>query len=63
MRPLMVNHPCAQFALPASWAAPPPDGVDADKIDATFKDGVLTVSLPKTPEAQKKEKQVATKKG
>ena len=33
-----------------------------DKIEATFKDGVLTVSLPKRPEAQKKEKQIAIKK-
>jgi len=40
-----------------------PDGVDADKIEATFKNGVLTVSLPKTLEAQKKEKQIAIKKG
>jgi HSP20 family protein len=40
-----------------------PEGVDAEKIDATFKDGLLTVSLPKTPEAQKKEKQIAIKKG
>lgn len=40
-----------------------PDGIDAEKIDATFKDGVLTVSLPKTAEAQKKEKQIAIKKG
>jgi len=36
---------------------------DAEKIEATFKDGVLKVSLPKTPEAQKKEKQIAIKKG
>ena len=40
-----------------------PDGVDEDKIEATFKNGVLTVSLPKTAEAQKKEKQIAIKKG
>jgi HSP20 family protein len=40
-----------------------PDGVEAEKIEATFKDGLLTVSLPKTPEAQKKEKQIAIKKG
>ena len=39
-----------------------PDGVDEDKIEAAFKSGVLTVSLPKTPEAQKKEKQIAIKK-
>jgi len=40
-----------------------PDGIDANKIDATFKDGVLAVTLPKTPEAQRKEKQIAIKKG
>ena len=40
-----------------------PDGIESDKIEATFKDGVLTVSLPKRPEAQKKEKQIAIKKG
>jgi HSP20 family molecular chaperone IbpA len=39
------------------------DGVDAEKIDATFKDSVLTVNLPKTAEAQKKEKQIAIRKG
>ena len=36
-----------------------PDGVDTDKIAATFKKGVLTVKLPKTPEAQKQEKKIA----
>jgi HSP20 family protein len=40
-----------------------PDGVDADKIEASFKNGVLTVKLPKTPEAQKKEKKIAVKGG
>lgn len=38
-----------------------PEGVDSDKIEATFKKGVLTVILPKTPEAQKKEKKIAVK--
>jgi HSP20 family protein len=28
-----------------------PEGVDADKIEASFKKGVLTVTLPKKPEA------------
>jgi HSP20 family protein len=38
-----------------------PDGVDLDKIDASFKKGVLTVTLPKSPEAQKSEKKIAVK--
>ena len=40
-----------------------PDGVDAEKIEASFKNGVLTVKLPKTPEALKQEKKIAIKKG
>ena len=40
-----------------------PEGVDTDKIEATFKKGVLTVTLPKTPEAQKAEKKIAVKAG
>jgi HSP20 family protein len=39
-----------------------PDGVDADKIEATFKNGVLSVTLPKTAEAQKSEKKIGIKK-
>jgi HSP20 family protein len=38
-----------------------PDGVDADKIEAHFKNGVLTVMLPKMPQAQKSEKKIAIK--
>jgi HSP20 family protein len=38
-----------------------PEGVDADKIEATFKNGVLTVTMPKTAEAQKAEKKIAVK--
>jgi len=38
-----------------------PKGVDADKIAATFKKGVLTITLPKTAEAQKQEKKIAVK--
>ncbi|MFI5014746.1 MAG: Hsp20/alpha crystallin family protein [Hyphomicrobiales bacterium] len=37
-----------------------PEGVDAQKIDATFKNGVLNVTLPKTAEA-KKEKTITVK--
>jgi len=40
---------------------PIPDGVDADKIEATFKKGLLTVSLPKTAAAQAAEKKIAIK--
>jgi HSP20 family protein len=40
---------------------PLPAGVDADKADATFKNGVLTVSLPKTAEAQAKVKHIPVK--
>ena len=38
-----------------------PAGVDSDKIDATFKKGVLKVTLPKSAEAQKAEKKIAVK--
>jgi len=40
-----------------------PDGVEADKIEANFKNGVLTVVLPKSAEAQKREKKIEIKKG
>lgn len=40
---------------------PLPAGVDADKADATFKNGVLTVVLPKTPEAMAKIKHIPVK--
>jgi len=38
-----------------------PSGVDAEKIEASFQKGILTVTLPKTPEAQTKEKKIAIK--
>ena len=38
-----------------------PEGVDADKIEANFKKGVLTVTLPKRPEAQKPAKKIEVK--
>ena len=38
-----------------------PEGVDLDKVDARFNKGVLTVSLPKTAEAQKAEKKITVK--
>lgn len=36
-----------------------PDGVDADKIDADFSNGVLKIILPKTAEVQKKQRKIA----
>lgn len=44
-------------------AVPPPHGVDSDKIGASFTDGVLTVTLPTSPEARQKERRVEVKKG
>jgi len=38
-----------------------PEGVDADKIEASFKKGVLTLTLPKKPEAQKPAKKIDIK--
>jgi HSP20 family protein len=38
-----------------------PDGVDTNRIEASFKKGVLTVTLPKSAEAQKAEKKIAVK--
>ncbi len=38
-----------------------PEGVDADKIEANFKKGVLTVTLPKKAEAQKAAKKIEVK--
>lgn len=38
-----------------------PDGVDASQIEATFKNGVLTLMLPKTAVAQKPAQKVEIK--
>ena len=40
-----------------------PDSVDPDKVEASFKNGVLTVKLPKTPRAQKTERRIEIKQG
>ena len=37
----------------------PVDEVDQDKVGASFKNGVLTVTLPKSPAAQQKVKRIA----
>lgn len=38
-----------------------PDGVDAEKIEAHFAKGILTLRLPKRPEARKPEKTISIK--
>ena len=40
-----------------------PEGVDTDKIAASFKKGLLTVTLPKSAEAQKAAKKIEVKAG
>jgi HSP20 family protein len=37
----------------------PVDDIDRDKVSATFKKGVLTVTMPKTPHAQSRVKRIA----
>jgi len=38
-----------------------PETVDPGKIDASFKNGVLTLTLPKTADAQKRERKIDIK--
>jgi HSP20 family protein len=40
-----------------------PAGVDYDNIEAEFANGVLTIVLPKTPEAVRKHKKISVKSG
>jgi HSP20 family protein len=40
-----------------------PPGIDQGKIEANFRNGVLTVVLPKAPDAQTKTKKIAIKAG
>lgn len=40
-----------------------PKGIDTDKIEASFAKGVLTISLPKKPEAIKPEQVIPVKSG
>ena len=38
-----------------------PEGVDEEKINASFKDGILTIDVPKKPELQPKSYNIAIK--
>jgi HSP20 family protein len=40
---------------------PLPPGVDGQQADASFKNGVLTIKLPQTPEAQARVKRIEVK--
>jgi HSP20 family protein len=40
---------------------PLPSGVDTDKADASFKNGVLTVKIPHSPEAKARAKRIEVK--
>ena len=40
-----------------------PDDVDLDKIECNFKNGLLTVTLPKSAQAQKAAKKIEVKPG
>lgn len=40
-----------------------PPSIDRDKVSADFSKGVLTITLPKTPEAQKQMKKIDVKSG
>jgi len=40
---------------------PLPAEIDTEKVEAKFKNGVLTIKLPKTPEAKKEVKKIAVK--
>jgi HSP20 family protein len=42
-------------------ALPLPDGIDADAAQASFKNGVLTVTIPKTAQAQSSAKRIPVK--
>jgi HSP20 family molecular chaperone IbpA len=40
-----------------------PDSIDTNKIEASFRNGLLTVTLPKTAQGEKKAKNIEVKKG
>jgi len=40
-----------------------PDGLDTDKAQASFKNGVLNISLPKTEQAKRNVKKISINKG
>jgi len=55
------DRPCRMLSCSFQRAFQVPEGVDTDKIEANFKKGVLTVTLPKSAEAQKAAKKIDVK--
>ncbi len=49
---------CERWAGAFARSLPVPPGVDAEKIKATFKNGVLQIHLPKTAEAKGKKVEI-----
>lgn len=39
-----------------------PDGIDAGKIDASFKNGVLSITVPKSEESQRRQRKIEIRK-
>jgi HSP20 family molecular chaperone IbpA len=46
------------FDFAPVWLGP---DIDPDKVNAAFKNGVLTITVPKRPEAQRHVKRIAIK--
>ena len=57
----MPGAQARQELQPARPRTPLPSGVDTEKASAEFKNGVLTVTLPKTQEAQSNVKKIEVK--
>ena len=59
------GHKCNTFQTASAFQRSfhLPDYVDGDKISGNFENGVITVTLPKTPEAQKKTRKIEIKTG
>lgn len=53
-------HCCERYTGSFQRSFRLPVGVQSDKVKATFKDGVLTVTLPKAEKAKKKQIEIKT---